>query len=435
MSGYTRITLVGSRRRVDVVVPDDEPVGRLLPEALTVTGEPSTSPAAERRLALLDGRVLDQDVSLGAAEVPDGSVIRIVGLADAPPPPVVLDVTEEATDDLGDRSWRWGPVPRRWLATTLAAVATVLALATLSPQLGDRRDVTLALVAVILVVAGALVGRFWSSVVGTALILCGAAAGLYAAWQHEWSLSLTIAAAAGVIAVAIVALGAGSSLGRGGLVGGGVGLLLLGCWALITRFLPAPEAAACLAVLTAVLLGVLPRIAAVAAGLTSLDDRRAREEPVRRRDVATALQATHRGLALAAVAVAASAFAAGAWLASLGGGWTTILAVLLVVVVAVRVRAFPLVSEVVALAIALAGIGLALMRAWLAADPGSTEVAAGLLILAALVAVALPVMRLTPQLRARGRVLGDRLEVVAVVAMLPVLVGVFGVYPRLLASF
>ena len=30
----TRVTLVGRRRRVDVVVPSGEPVGRLLPEAL-----------------------------------------------------------------------------------------------------------------------------------------------------------------------------------------------------------------------------------------------------------------------------------------------------------------------------------------------------------------------------------------------------------------
>lgn len=435
MSGYTRITLVGSRRRVDVVVPDDEPVGRLLPEALELTGEPSTSPAAERRLALLDGRLLDQDVSLGQAEVPDGSVVRIVGLADAPPSPVVLDVTEEAAEDFQHRSWRWGPQPRRWLATGLAVAATVGALAIAAPRPGERLTIGLVVLTAVLLVAGATLGRIWSSTIGTSLIFCGTAVGLYGVGRQDLPGPVAAATAAGVVALAVLALGVGSSLGRGGVLGGLLGLVLLGAWALATRVLPAREATACLAVLTAVLLGVLPRVAAMLAGLTSLDDRRSQGEPVRRRDVATALRATHRGLALATVAVAGSALAAGVGLATFDGRWTTILAVLLIVVVAVRVRAFPLVSEVVALAVALAGIGLALLLAWMNVNSGATRIVVGLLIAVALVGIASPLARVTPQLRARGRVLGDRLEIVAVVAMLPVLVGVFGVYPRLLASF
>lgn len=435
MTGYTRLTLVGSTRRVDVVMPDDEPVGRLLPEALQLTGEPPASPAAERRLALLDGRLLESDLSLADADVADGAVVRIVGLPDAPPPPVVLDVTEEAAADREDRSWLWGSAPRRWLATALAVAATVAAMVTASPLLGDRRDAAFAIVAGGLLLAGAALGRFWSSVAGTTVILSAAAAGLYAITQQGMSGWPAVAATAGLVAVTVLALGVGSSMGRGGVIGGVLSLLLLGCWLLTTRLLSTPQAVACLAVLTVVLLGLLPRLAAMLAGLTSLDDRRAREEPVRRRDVRTALQATHRGLALATVAVAASALAAGVRLAFAGSVWTTLLAVLLLVVLAIRVRAFPLIPEVVALAVALAGIGVALLLAWLRSSPEIRPALVAALVLAALVGVVLPLLRPSPQLRARGRVLTDRLEVAAVVAMLPVLVGVFGVYPRLLASF
>ena len=432
MSGHTRVTLVGSRRRVDVVLPDDEPVGRLLPEALELTCEPSTTPAAERRLVLLDGRLLEPDLTLADAAVPDGAVVRIVGLADAPPPPVVLDVTEEAAEDLESRvRLRWGPGPRRWLATALTAAATVAALVTGA----TGRPALAATAGVLLAVVGVVVGRFLSAVAGTTLVLTGAAAGLYAVGQRGLPFPLALAAVAGVVALTVLALGAGTPLGRGGLVGGGTGLVLLACWALATRLLPAPQAYASLAVLTVVLLGLLPRLAAVLAGLTGLDDRRARDLRVGRRDVTAALEATHRGLALATVATAVSVLAAVVQLARVGGGWTTTLAVLVVLVTALRVRAFPLVAEVVALAAALAGSGLALLRAWLAADPGARPVVVGLLVLAALVGLLLPLVPSSPQLRARGRVLGDRLEVAAVVAMLPVLVGVFGVYPRLLTSF
>jgi type VII secretion integral membrane protein EccD len=436
VSGYTRLTLVGSSRRVDVVVPDDEPVGRLMPEVLQLTGEAPASPAVERRLALLDGRLLDQDRSLGEAEVLDGAVVRVVGMADAPPPPVVLDVAEEAAADLDDLArWRWGPHPRRWLATALTVAAALAALEVALPHPDRGQAVRTGVLAAALVVGGALLGRLWSSVLGTTLVLTGGALALDALPALDLPLPVLLGAVGGVLAAVVLALGLATPLGRGAVVGGAVGLLLVGCWALVTQLLPGARAAGCLAVGTALLLGLLPRTAALLAGLTALDDRRTRDERVRRRDVQAALRATHRSLALATVAVAASALAAVVALTSSGNRWAVVLAVLLVLVLAVRVRAFPLVVEVVALAVALAGSGLVLLLAWLAADPGAVDVVVAVLVAAALAGLVLPLVRFTPQLRARGRVLGDRLEVVAVVAMVPVLVGVFDVYPRLLASF
>ncbi len=37
---YTRMTFFGSRRTADIVLPDDEPVGALLPEVLDLLVEP-----------------------------------------------------------------------------------------------------------------------------------------------------------------------------------------------------------------------------------------------------------------------------------------------------------------------------------------------------------------------------------------------------------
>jgi ESX secretion system protein EccD len=266
-------------------------------------------------------------------------------------------------------------------------------------------------------------------------VLCGTATGSYAATQLAGGTQLVLAWIGVVVAVTFVALGFGTAFGLGGVIGGVAGLVLISCWTLALETLPNEQAATCMALVSAVLLGLLPRVAAVSSGLTGLDDRRSRDEMVTRTDVGKALRSAHRGLALACLAVAASALAAGASLAAAGGTWAAVLAALLATVVAIRIRAFPLVFEVVSLVIAALGIGYALLLAWLRIAESAQPAVVAVLVAVAGGSTLLTSVRPSPQLRARLRVLSDRLEVAAVVAMVPVLVGVFGVYPRLLNSF
>lgn len=435
-AGYTRVTLVGSQRRVDVVLPSAEPVGRLLPEALRVTAEPATDPPRLRSLATLDGRVLDSDESLGDADVPDGAVLRVVGLAEAPPPPVVLDITEEVTDELAQRSLLWGPGARQWVCAATASAAAVLVVHVMAPRLDDPALTTLAVaVAAGLLLLGAIVARAVAASAGTACILAGATVGLYAAVLLPDTIGLVTGAVAGVSAVTAVVLGLATTLGRGGIVGGGIGLLLLALWAGVERTLPLDQSATVLAVVSLLLIGVLPRAALVLSGLTALDDARARDETVGRRDVVTAIAAAHRGLALATVAAAVSAAVAGLLLARDGGRWTIPLAVLLTVALGIRTRSFPLVSEVVALLTAGAVVLGGLTAAWLRAEPDAALIVAGLLAAAVALAVIRPLLRPAEPLLARARRLTDRVEALTIVAALPVAVGVSGVYGQLLRSF
>jgi hypothetical protein len=130
-AGLSRVTVVGDRRRVDVVLPSDEPVGRLLPDVLRLLDDPVAAPPMLRHLVTADGTVLPQEATLATAAVPDGAVLRLVRAQDAPPAPVVHDVTDEVADDLDLRGWRWRPAARRWTATLatlgLALVAGLLA--------------------------------------------------------------------------------------------------------------------------------------------------------------------------------------------------------------------------------------------------------------------------------------------------------------------
>jgi type VII secretion integral membrane protein EccD len=427
-SGYTRVTLVGTRRRVDVVLPNDEPVGRLLPEIVRLTGEPPTAPPSLRHLAAADGTLLDADATL--ADVPDGALLRLVGMADAPPPPVVHDVVEEIADDLDHRRGRWGRGPRHVLAVAALAGAGVLTADLLVGALhGQTRTVALIALPVLLLALGAAIGRTVPEPLGTALIVTGGAAGIHAAVTLSSASATATAIAIGAVAATTAGcLGLGTRWGRGALLGGLTGLALVAGWALpLLAGVDPVVVASWAAVASAFLLGLLPRWALIASGLTALDDRRARDADVSRQDVASALATAHQGLSVAASAVAASAAAAGWVLGTRPGSWTGASAGLLVVVLVLRARSFPLAAPVLAMAVAAAVTGLALGIGWPVARP--------VLAVAAVLAAAALVVEPPEHVRARVRRFADRLETVAVVASVPVALGVSGVYGTLLTVF
>jgi hypothetical protein len=231
-----------------------------------------------------------------------------------------------------------------------------------------------------------------------------------------------------------VLLGLTSPLGRVGVVGGGLGLVLAAAWGAGVAGALAPERqAAIMAVASIVLLGLLPRVALTASGLTALDDRGTAGEEVGRQDAVAAIAAAHRGLSIATVASAASAALAGLLLAGAPSRWTVALAIALVVVLASRARVFPLVAEVAALLAAASAVLAGLLALWL----DRAGIAGPLAAVLGLVTVALVVLgvEFPEHVRARFRRHGDRLEAVAVVAAVPLAIGVFGTYGQLLETF
>jgi hypothetical protein len=231
-----------------------------------------------------------------------------------------------------------------------------------------------------------------------------------------------------------VLLGLTSPLGRVGVVGGGLALVLAAAWGAGEAAALAPERlAAIMAVASIVLLGLLPRVALTASGLTALDDRRAAAGEVARQDAVAAMAAAHRSLSVATVATAASSALAGVLLAAAPSRWTVTLALALVVVLASRARVYPLVAEVAALLAAAGAVLAALLALWLDRAGAATPVAALLALLAA--ALVVLAVEFPEHVRARFRRLADRLEAVAVLAAIPLAIGVFGTYAQLLDTF
>ncbi|PWS45841.1 type VII secretion integral membrane protein EccD, partial [Streptomyces sp. FT05W] len=345
--------------------------------------------------------------------------------------------------DLDLRAWRWRPAARRTaggVATVVFAVIAAL-LARREIPLGTLAG-SLTAVTSVLMAAGAVVAKAGQGNRGlaTALLFLSGAIGTLAAWTaadaYDWPGTLRLAAVAGAVILTLVMLGYFSPLGRGGLIGAATTAALTVVWEVVAAVQADPaRLGAVMAVVSVVLLGLLPRLALMASGLTALDDRRSGGVSVSRHEVGNALAATHRGLALATLATAVSAAGAG-WLitrAETQTVWTVVLISVVTVVLLSRARAFPLVAEVVALFAAATVLVVRLVMLWM--QHGGS---AGPIVVLGVAAV-LPLLVLAVQppehVRVRLRRTADLVESIGMVGLFPLAVGVFGVFGQLLNKF
>ncbi|MEU5344720.1 type VII secretion integral membrane protein EccD [Streptomyces sp. NPDC020766] len=444
-TALSRVTLIGEQRRVDLVLPSQEPIGLLLPEVMRLLDDRTAARPMLRHLVTADGSALAHDGTLESAGVADGAVLRLVRVEDAPSAPVVHDVTDEAADDLDVRAWRWRPAARRVVAG-LATVFWVLVAGVLARGEYELSTVgnALLVIATLSALAGALLGRARQQGLAGTLIVSAGALGMLGVWTladaYVWSGAARLAGVALAVVLGLLLLGWFSPLGRGALIGAAAALGCLVLWEAAVALQGGAGAAveqarvgALLAVVSVVVLGVLPRLALMASGLSGLDDRRTGGASVSRYRVGTALTATHRGLALATVVLAVSAAAAGVMVLRAPSVWTVLVAVVTAVVLGLRARAYPLVAEVVGLFVAAAVVVVGLVVVWLNRSPAVGPLA--VLVVLALIPLVVLAVEPAEHVRVRLRRMGDVLESVGVIALLPLVIGVFGVYGRLLDTF
>ncbi|MFI6062964.1 type VII secretion integral membrane protein EccD [Streptomyces sp. NPDC051286] len=439
----SRVTLVGERRRADIVLPSDTPIGQLLPDILQLLDDRAASRPMTRQLITSDGSALPHDSTLSSAEIADGAVLRLVRAHSAPPAPVVHDVTDLVADDLDLQAWRWRPAARRasaGVATVSFAIIAAL-LARQEFELGALAG-ALGAVTLVLLAAGALVARIGQGNLGlaTALLLASGGLGILTAWTaadaYDWPGTARLAAVAAALVVVLLLLGYFSPLGRGGLIGAMATAAVTVVWEAVAAVQSdLSRLGAVMAVFSVVLLGLLPRLALMASGLTALDDRRSGGISVSRHQVGNALAATHRGLALATTVTAVSA-AAGGWLLTQADKptvWTMALPSLVALVLLSRARAFPLVAEVVALFAASAVLVVRLVMVWMHHSGGAGPLA--VLCAAALLPLLVLAVQPPEHVQVRLRRMGDLVESIGVVGLFPLAVGAFGLYGQLLNKF
>jgi len=435
VSELTKITVLGSARRVTLVVPADEPLGAHLAEIARLLEQPAS------RAALLTpyGEQLDLALAPMDQGVLDGAVLRLVDVERLPAPPEVTDVTDRVAELRDTAAGTWSS---RHVVVGAAAGAGALALVgglTLSALAGGWAAAVLLVVATLASTAAGLLARLpaaalflgvaLGSTLPVALWLAASVGPIDLSGSGPLVVPFTIGLAWLVIAVAV---GAGRRSAAAAL-GAAVGILLTLAAALLpllgVGLLPTAGVVATIGILS---LGLLPSLALATSGLAELDDEVIAGNLPARERVAASLSNAFRASDAAVVAVATWLLPAVALLLGSGELWSMLLGGAVTLVALLRTRVLP--TAVASWALWIAGVAGALLG--ILASPAIPAVARLVVVAAGIAAfAALALARPTAQGRIRVRRLGDVVESLAAVAIVPFLLGSFGVYGFLLGVF
>jgi type VII secretion integral membrane protein EccD len=434
MPEFTRLTVIGSARKADLVVPNDEAVAGLMPRLIDLLDEPTGSVVRPLTLVRTTGEQLDVALTIADQQVSDGELLRLVRSDDAPPPPEVADVTDVLGESLRDRAGLWSRVTRELTGSVAIGVLSCALAAQLPAGL-------------LPLIVGVLVLSLTSAIVGRAslrwICVAGAAAGLgvaaNAAWRFSSAVNLPLRLAAAIMGFAILGwlclgLGFGQGLRSrpawfGSLVGIPLSALPLIMVALGSSVV---EAAAVTAAVSVVVCGILPRLALAASGLTGLDDQVVEGRPRRRDEVSMTVNDAYRLLSWVTFAVAIPIAVTAATLLASDDLWAVGVGLVVIVVTALRTRAFPLAVPQIALwSAVLAGLLGGLIGQPLLDGPVVAVILAGISILVLIMVLVRP----APHQRAFLRRIGNVIEALSVIALIPLLLGMFGIFSDLLGAF
>lgn len=435
---FTRVTIAGEDRQVDVSLPASAPVAEQLPMVLRLLSIPSTPIPRRWVLSTPELGVLPRDHSLDDTGILDGAVLFLTEAPEAAAPPFVDDVESAAAETVAEiapafaDSYRrsgiaglmalvllaacWvslaAPSPIGWLGASLAGVAA-LSIGALVPERGGAFVAAIAIPA-----AATLVYTVDSKVNGVTaadlmLILTASALALTAVGLVRQA---TVATAGGITAT----------------------VLAVSAWIGLYAGLPPFRMAGLLIVLTVLTTGLAGQFALGGAGLVNLMVADERGEKVPRLAVDRALR---RGEGIATGVVWAGSVAAAVAVLVLlrtpaettGGtaGWVPpMFGAVAATVFGLRSRMFSRTQQVVPmLGVAVVGaVGVATsLPSWtsMTNQQGATALALGILGLTALLVGTTGFASMAEVPRARMRRLLEALEFLTVLALVPGLILLF----------
>ncbi len=445
----SRVTIIAAHRHLDVRLPSDEPIASLMPQILslmmneptstrTVTGA-STAILMSSVLTTSVGITLESSLTLRQAGISDGSMLYLRDERDVPAAPDVYDVPSFAAESTERLPALWaGQLRTVGLATVagLLMAAAGSSFVVLLRGAGNRDAAMIGIaIAAALMLLGATAGRVRSVPGGLALIAAGlATAGSTAFMVSPFATGALLLSAALVLAVVASGMATGKYIPF--LSSAGLLLLLGGLWAVLafsTR--DQPLSAGITGIVAIFALGVAPRLATVLTGLSGLDDDQRQGKRITRSTTLDAVHAAHAtltGWTLTAALVAGVAVVVVAT-AKNRPVWAVLLAVALLGALTFRGLALPLLAQRAGVYVAAAGAcwGATQVFSLATKQPLWLAVAAAL---AVLVLVA-SVIKVREQTAARLRVIASRLELLCVLATIPLVLGLSGAYTQLGQTF
>lgn len=434
-----RLTLVGSRRRIDLAVPGDLPLAELLLDVVRLLDEPDAETDYRAwGLGRLGHETLPPDRSLADLGVLDGEVLYLRDQHRVTAPTRVEDVIEGVQDSVEADPQLWRPDLRvrlaLWMAGLVALVASAAAVRLSDVAARSRISLVAAVgAAVLLCVALGLqrVVRRPVSAAGSAITAwpVAAAAGVLAISSDN--VATRIAGGAAGLAVALVLSAVAVPAIRPVALGVAPGVaLLLGAAGAVSVGTQVPGTAGVAAFLAVVLVSVLPRLAIGAGRLATLDETALSGVPVRAEELSAGVRDAHRMLAWSVAALGLVALPCLVLVALAGTSWSLATAALLALALVLRARGFVLAREIVPLVV-VGAAGLLVVTALLLARVGPDVrpfVAAGVATITVWALLVAGSLEVRPAVGARMRRWLDGLERIVVVISVPVLAGMLGLY-------
>jgi type VII secretion integral membrane protein EccD len=442
-SGLAHVTIRAPRRRLDLAVPHQVPLAELLPEVLRRAGEvvpdhPGAPALAAGGWILRrgDGASLTGDVALAPQGVRDGDVLYLVPRNLTWPEPAYDDIIEEIAAGARAHGRGWDASATRVFALVAAGLLLLTGLGLLAlGSLGPVTGLAAAAVAVVLLGAAALLSR----AVGDGV--AGAAAAGFALPYAAASGALLVPAGPGQILVGSAALVFTAVLGSSA-VGYGLRIFVagatLGAFGLLDAVLglfASPAGATSITVVVLVAgIGLAP-VLAVRLGklplpvVTAAPELLAAERRPDRPAVFAAVARADEILTGTLLGIAAGALVGVAILAGTRGVAALLLAGLASVALLLRSRLFPnLAARLPLLVGGMVGLAVAAWSALAVAGPVARLV--GVMLAGAAVVVLLTTAATAHRRRPSpylGR-LADILDIVSVVALVPVACAVLNLY-------
>ncbi|NDI46658.1 type VII secretion integral membrane protein EccD [Goekera deserti] len=454
-TGFCRITVATAQTRADLSVPSVVPVVAVMPTVLRFVGQPldrsgtAGAPHGGWGLRDLDGRALDLSQSLAGNGVRDGDVLVLGPRTDPVDEPLFDDVVELVGAD-GVRE-RWSVADRRAAAGAACVAAVLLALAVLAtgPRHGVVEAAATVTAGVLLLLGGGALARAAGDVAAGVLAagLAVPAVGVGAALvpDEPWGANRVLVGLAAALVVAVVVPGVVGG-GEPVAAGWGLGLLLAGMSLTVGVLLDAGavQAAAIAAPLGLAVTTLLP---VASLRLAGVQRPRLATSPTELRglDAAVDVERTrHRVRTARALLVGSSAGALTVTVVGVGvlaadpSAWSLGLVAALLVALVLRARLYSSraavgVTVLAALAAVVVAAGSALLS-WGAGQAGSTA-GLGVLLPALLLLGLLGLVVGTSAGRTggtpRGGRLLDLLEFLVLLALPPLVLGVWDVYRTL----
>lgn len=437
-SGLVRVTVVSGRRRVDLVLPAAVPVAELVPELARSVGLLDAATVyGGYRLVTHDGRELAHDAGLTIQGVEDGGLLTVTPGVDDEPPRVYDDVVEAMTDVVERELKPWEPAAGRRTALGAAAMLLLVGAVSLLAQGDDQLLAAVGATAIGVVLAAAAIvlsrvqqERQAAVVLGLVASVYGGVAGhLFAdgAALEGMGAAYVGLGVLGVSLAVVIGLDDGRPLLAPAVLLGS--LLSIGGWVFDVTDLRAPEVLTGVLVFVVISGSVFPWLALSATGtrvdqIATVEDITNDPDDIDAARVVRDARTAHEILVGISASVGLLVVVISPLAVSLGLVGT-ILALLCCATVMLRTRQYRTGLEVlVGLVSGIAGLLVVAVSVllgypeWAAATAVVLAAAGGLILLGSL-------LPKPPSVR-RGR-LGDLVETLALVALLPLLVVALGV--------